>query len=72
MIDKKILDNDFTGSSITMRPRIDDMGELYVEFVKDAGRGDFHIIPLFQLNEEQSFKLAFELMNAIRIIKENK
>ena len=72
MIDKKILDNDFTGSSITMRPRIDDMGELYVEFVQDAGRGDFHIIPLFQLNEEQSFKLAFELMNAIRIIKETK
>ena len=68
MIDKKILDYDFTGSSITMRPRIDDMGKLYVEFVKDHGKGDF--VNLFQLNEEESFKLAFELMNAIRIIKD--
>ena len=72
MLDKKIVENEIIGSWIAMRPRIDDMGELYVEFVNDAGRGDFHVTPLFQLNEEQSFKLAFELMNAIRIIKETK
>tara|TARA_Y100001951_G_C11182533_1_gene206809 strand:+ start:137 stop:349 length:213 start_codon:yes stop_codon:yes gene_type:complete len=68
MIDKTILEHKLSGVRYSIRPRIDDMGELYVEFVKDHGKGDF--VNLFQLNEEESFKLAFELMNAIRIIKE--
>ena len=57
---------------VTVKYGVDDNNNGYVEFLNDSVVFTDCYKPLFELNEEQAFDLAFLLMNAMRIFNEKK
>ena len=64
---------DFSMPNVTVRYGVDDNNNGYVEFLEASTKfTDCYKPPLFELNEEQAFDLAFLLMNAMKIFNEKK